>query len=268
MSQQVNDNHGRGSPFSGGRRSGILGSAVRKVAGGIGLASESITAYKEDKKAKKQTSANEPSNDLRISSASSTDNLEVAAHNDEQRREDDLTESQWEYDEAQSELEHAYNEDFDFSTSERPPLPPSVIGTEEEVAAAFIQGHDYQHGANHQSSARLEMPVILAQRRPKDRTRGFVRGYAPMLDNVGIDQTTWFNFLNTFDESTRASPWIKAINLANIPGMLVPIGPAIAISIAIDITIKAAQNTQTKQKYGNYRWDRWHYLLTLFADDH
>jgi hypothetical protein len=61
------------------------------------------------------------------------------------------------------------------------------------------------------TESQIPLPVILPQRRPKDRTRGFVRAYAPVLENVGIDQATWLAFLGTFQLPSEASPWLAAI---------------------------------------------------------
>jgi hypothetical protein len=52
---------------------------------------------------------------------------------------------------------------------------------------------------------RLQCPVILPQRRPQSKDRGFVRAYAPMLADCGIDQATFLEFLDMFDKSTRVS---------------------------------------------------------------
>ena len=37
----------------------------------------------------------------------------------------------------------------------------------------------------------LSMPVIIPERRPGFKTRGFVRAYAPVLEEAGIDQDTF-----------------------------------------------------------------------------
>jgi hypothetical protein len=244
MSQESDQGRGRGGRFSGGgRRGGLLGSTVRKVAGGIGLASESISAYKENKKNEKQAASTEQNHSSQAESNVPSTSGSTAVEHDEQVQEDDLTEMQWQYD---AEVQIAL-----LAMNESMAAPPNTSRTDEEIADGFIRGHDFVHGAYPQAPPRLELPVILAQRRPNDRSRGFVRAYAPMLEGVGIDQTMWLDFLNAFDQSTQASPWIKALNLANIPGLLVPIGPGIAISVAIDMTIKAAQNTQSKQRYSH-----------------
>ncbi|KAJ3538332.1 hypothetical protein NM208_g5947 [Fusarium decemcellulare] len=219
---------GRGFFSRGDRRGGILGSAVRGVAGGIGLASESISAYKDKKKAEKEGASGDPSQQSQASAASTSS---APAELDGQN---DLTERQWELDETQSEL---------LSNDASP--PPDATQDDGDAATKFIRAHSQ---AYLDPTARLELPVILAQRRPKDRTRGFIRGYAPMLEDVGIDQTTWLDFLDTFDKSIQASPWVQTINLAGIPGFFVPVGPSMAINVAVAVAIKVASETQNKQR--------------------
>jgi hypothetical protein len=49
----------------------------------------------------------------------------------------------------------------------------------------------------------LAMPVIIPERRPRHRRRGFLRAYAPLLENCQINQTTFLSFLKGFDEEIK-----------------------------------------------------------------
>ena len=49
----------------------------------------------------------------------------------------------------------------------------------------------------------LELPVIIPQRRPRQRSRGFLRAYAPLLEGNQIDQAMFLGFLNGFDEEIK-----------------------------------------------------------------
>jgi hypothetical protein len=79
----------------------------------------------------------------------------------------------------------------------------------------------------------LPAPVLLPQRRPKNRDRGFIRAYAPDLASCGIDQEMFIEFLNTAEKGCRAHRWLQAINLAAIAGHAVPSVLAIAVGVAI-----------------------------------
>ena len=68
------------------------------------------------------------------------------------------------------------------------PVDPAII------AQTFLQNHHMFSPASMQYRP-LPAPVILPQRRPKNKQRGFVRGYAPLLGECsGIDQQTFLDF--------------------------------------------------------------------------
>ena len=54
-------------------------------------------------------------------------------------------------------------------------------------------------------SQRLPCPVVIPQRRPKNKARGFVRAYAPVLGDCGIDQATFLTFLKSFHQSSKVN---------------------------------------------------------------
>ena len=83
----------------------------------------------------------------------------------------------------------------------------------------------------------LPCPVILPQRRPRTKSRGFVRAYAPVLQGVGIDQATWMEFLNTFHKASQASPVFGAILVA---GHLAGYVPSVAMMVASALVQAAA----------------------------
>jgi hypothetical protein len=54
----------------------------------------------------------------------------------------------------------------------------------------------------------LPCPIIIPQRRPGNQARGWMLGYAPMLERCGIDQTTFLNFIDEFNASGKVSIFI------------------------------------------------------------
>jgi len=97
-------------------------------------------------------------------------------------------------------------------------------------------------------TGKLDLPVIIPQRRPKERSRGFLRAYAPLLSSVGIDQKMWLKFLDDFQESTKATGWIKTINLASLTSHVVPEPFSLLVSIAVKETIRVAEEIDSRQK--------------------
>ncbi|KAF1350655.1 hypothetical protein BDV97DRAFT_382435 [Delphinella strobiligena] len=134
-------------------------------------------------------------------------------------------EEEWTLDDAQ----HDLVEDELEKKKKKP--PPGIKTT--EFTETFVREHPLPH---FDSPPRIALPVIIPQRRPKDRTRGFIRAYAPVLKEAGIDQKTFFGFLDNFDHSTAANAWLNAINLASFAGAALPHPVSIAISVAVAIT--------------------------------
>ena len=57
----------------------------------------------------------------------------------------------------------------------------------------------------------LPCPVILPQRRPQSKSRGFVRAYAPILGECkSIDEATFLQFLEEFYKSSQVGSLILA----------------------------------------------------------
>ena len=119
-----------------------------------------------------------------------------------------------------------------------------------ESADAFISTHPIPEGAAH--LGRLPLPVVLPQRRPKARARGFVRAYAPVLENAGIDQKTWLSFLDLFQKSSAANPLLDAINLAAFAGFAVPHFGGAALGIIIGQMVNLAKEFDARGKANNF----------------
>lgn len=52
---------------------------------------------------------------------------------------------------------------------------------------------------------RLPCPVIIPQRRPGSKRRGFVRAYAPVLAQCGISQDVFLKFISDFHKASQVS---------------------------------------------------------------
>lgn len=96
---------------------------------------------------------------------------------------------------------------------------------------------------------RPPLTVVLPQRRPGARARGFIRAYAPVLENCGIDQKMWLEFLDTFQKSSAANPWFNAINMAQFAGLALPYPIGLAVGYAISQFATAAIELQSRERY-------------------
>lgn len=62
--------------------------------------------------------------------------------------------------------------------------------------------------------SRLPKAVVIPQRRPSDRARGFVRAYAPDLLRCDIDQATFLRFIDGLNRSVACNAAVEAVGLA------------------------------------------------------
>lgn len=273
----------RGRRGGGG---GPLTGLVKGVAAGIGLASESIQHHKEKKRAKQAAEAGEagsssqtPEDAAQSRAAPSDSDSSPRPLTKEEEAEQDLVEAVWLLDDAQDELAPppeyteraenalpvetltkkaaAVNLSNEVPASEDVPVEASSsdAATEEDDAAkkkskdsvaAFIARHPLS--ASQAQHAPLPMPVILPQRRPGERSRGFIRAYAPLLQDVGIDEATFMDFVTELNKATMPSPWINAINVATLAVQHVPEPVTIAVAIASQIATKVSMEAHSRSK--------------------
>jgi hypothetical protein len=51
----------------------------------------------------------------------------------------------------------------------------------------------------------LPLPIIIPQRRPENKSRGWAIAYAPVLGQCGIDQDMFIQFILEFNEACKVS---------------------------------------------------------------
>lgn len=239
----------------------ILGKVVGGVAAGIGLVSEGISAKKKQSAAKKLAAQ-----DAGAGGSSSTDSGKGAgtkgtAKSDDAQNSDHLPptydealeydEEQWDLDDAQHDLKLPIPGE---PTSPREENEPESSSTEQKeirnvhkLTDAFMAKHPVPEYIS--KADKMGVPVVLPQRRPKDRHRGFIRAYAPALEVKGIDEDTFLEFIETFDKASQASPWIQAINLANFA--TIPLAPPFSflVSAAIKMAVDTTSEMHSRRRY-------------------
>ncbi|KAI4716242.1 hypothetical protein E4T48_07543 [Aureobasidium sp. EXF-10727] len=207
---------------NGRRKGGLVRAGIRSVSGVVGLASESI---KSRNTTERQNSETAVPTATRSDSAQSVETPSSTQQGDEAR--DDL-ENEWNLDDAQDEIAGEYSQGAVDANPER----------------TFMERHNQRPTPN--VSGQLTLPVVIPQRRPKDRSRGFIRAYAPVLQDAGIDQPTWLDFLDTLQKSSAADPWLNAINFASIGTMFMPHVIGFAVSYAIQQATNIAIEMQAR----------------------
>ncbi|PVH88833.1 hypothetical protein DL98DRAFT_648167 [Cadophora sp. DSE1049] len=208
---------------------------VKTMAAGIGFASESASYYKERKLEEYSSDKGSVGKAVRL--------LRPPPPPQQQKPYFEINDSKmWALDDAQEKV--------------APIAAPAKTKKElkerdiNKIIASFVCRHPApeEQDGKHPAIQQLPLPVVLPQKRPKDRSRGFVKAYAPVLEQSGIDQATFLDFLETFEQGIRASPWLEAINLVSIAALSLPIPEAMAIDIACMVVIETATSVQTRTR--------------------
>lgn len=164
-------------------------------------------------------------------------------HEAELQEEDDDATSE-EGDEEQWDLDDA----IDIQTPSHEDGPPPE--SNEQILNSFMRDHpppEYTEQAA--PRGQLPCPVIIPQRRPRDKKRGFVRAYAPVLEDCGINQATFLEFLKTFHQSSKEDPWLDVVNIAAAGAGLAPSAIAMGVSIAVQFAVGVAIEVQRRTRY-------------------
>lgn len=99
---------------------------------------------------------------------------------------------------------------------------------------------------------RLNCSVIIPQRRPDSRKRGFIRAYSPVLAAKGIDEDCFLDFIDVFNVASSANPLINAINLASFAAFALPPGIGIAVSEAIRLAVDTTVELQSRYRTNHF----------------
>lgn len=73
-----------------------------------------------------------------------------------------------------------------------------------------------------------------------------------MLEQSGIDQATFLDFILKFNKACQASPYLNVINLAAVGAGFAPSAIAQVVSFAIPVAVEAAKKAQIKVQSSNY----------------
>lgn len=97
----------------------------------------------------------------------------------------------------------------------------------------------------------LQRPVIIPQRRPGARDRGFIHAYSPDLAEKGISQEAFLSFIQNFHAASQASPLLNVVFLSAGVVSLVPepitsiTGTILQFAAGAAIYLQATQRTHS-----------------------
>lgn len=79
------------------------------------------------------------------------------------------------------------------------------VRKEEEMVRALVR----KAGPAPRPIQRIPCSVVIPQRRPRNKSRGFVRAYAPVLADCGVSQEVFLQFLEDWDKASKVGAWIS-----------------------------------------------------------
>ena len=122
---------------------------------------------------------------------------------------------------------------------------------------------DERHGKQAQASAadgtvskssmqKLPFPVIVPQRRPGTKTRGFVRAYSPVLEGSGISQDAFLGFLKNLHKAAQASPIFDVVMIATAIAGAYP-DPVVGLAVqAVQVAAGIGQEIQERYRTNKF----------------
>ena len=246
----------------------ILGRTVKLIAAPIGLVSEAVH-HRKDKKAAGTPASEEKSQESREDSNSpvyvnipadqaealvaskqavpadgetATHELVPADGKDIENANDD--EYDWALDDATIVAEEGESEDSNekqeqtLKQTSAPKTLPSRTSSKSQSNSEQVQA--------------LPFPVVLPQRRPRTKRRGFVHAYAPVLEGSGIDQDMFLVFIQDFHKAAQASPIFDVIIVATAVASAYP-DPLVGLGIqAVQIIAAIGQEAQERYRTNNF----------------
>ncbi len=106
-------------------------------------------------------------------------------------------EAAWELDEM---VERVVPPTYEESEASPTPEPEEVVKQKREQ---MVRNLVAMAGPVPQPASRLPCPVVIPQRRPRYKDRGFVRAYAPVMADCGISQAVFLQFLADWHKASK-----------------------------------------------------------------
>ena len=113
-------------------------------------------------------------------------------------------EAAWELDDMVERVAPPTYEESEASQS--PEEPEEVLKKKREQ---MVRNLVVMAGPVPQPPRRLPCPVIIPQKRPRNKDRGFVRAYAPVMADCGISQDVFLKFLTDWHQASKVGSSIS-----------------------------------------------------------
>ena len=131
---------------------------------------------------------------------------------------------------------------------ERDSSPMSNV-TEEEADSAISSFIETSHRIPAAlSSTRLAQPIVIPQRRPGNKQRGFMQAYAPILSDFEISQEYFHDFIDSLNKAIQVSKWLAAVQIAAFGAGFVPNQISMGVTTAVQVVSAVAAKAEIRWK--------------------
>ena len=122
----------------------------------------------------------------------------------------------------------------------------------EERLANKVQPSAASSAASKTSMQKLPFPIIVPQRRPGTKARGFVRAYPPVLEETGISQDAFLLFLKKLHKAAQASPIFDVVVIATAIAGAYP-DPIVGLAVqAVQVAAGIGQEIQERYRTNKF----------------
>ena len=238
----------------------IMGRVVKIIVTPIGLVSEAIHARRD--KRRPSEAVEEDAGDQKTAVSNSGDQVErkESAYVEVPPQVADELIASGQAEEADTETPtHELIEDEGMSRDEADwALDEAAAEGEDEEPASSNENENKNpneragNGATKKPMQKLPFPVIIPQRRPGTKTRGFVRAYSPILEESGISQDAFLGFLKDLHKAAQASPIFDVVMIATALASAYP-DPVIGLGIqAVQVAVGIGQEIQERYRTNKF----------------
>lgn len=232
-----------------------MGGLINKLGQGVGMAME-YRQHRQQQKARMTTSQESSSNTLSVEqdrtlsrtplpgrSPERPEKRPISYVSEKKQMSDSKDRSPCENDEVDWEQDEANYSDE----------PPSYEDSEKLAQQVINMNRKHSVDQSSFNSRPLPCPVIVPQRRPGSKSRGFVRAYAPLLGECsGIDQETFLSFLKNFHKSSQASPIFGIIQISAGIASFAPSAIAMVVTTAAGAAAQQGAQMQEKSRFNGF----------------
>ncbi len=106
----------------------------------------------------------------------------------------------------------------------------------------------YQQPQQSTMTGPLPLPIVIPQQRPGSKDRGFMAAYAPSLEESGVDQRMFLQFIDDFNTALQGNKYLAGVQVAAFGAGFAPSVIAMAVTTAVQYGAGLANKACVRNK--------------------